>query len=157
MQNRKLIRRFRIILYLLGIGGFIIYQYFVYNGSDFVPDNLYVSGQVLKISKSRNHSFGIVQFRIDSISHVKYLDETYSPEMPFRISKTVGEVYGTIGVTDTQAKQVILKAGVRKFYMLEGGKLISEGILAWINSKRDLEFIRKNSILFDQENGGIQD
>ncbi|MCU0374068.1 MAG: hypothetical protein MUF24_02070 [Chitinophagaceae bacterium] len=106
------------------------------------------TGKIIRIVKSNNHSFGIIVVEIEKITQLENGPSNYIIGKPFRIVEMEAEVYGTIGIYDTSANQIVVNSSKKKFYLYRNGKLISEGNLVWINEVQNLDFIEKYSSFY---------
>ncbi len=110
-----------------------------------IEDGIEIMGTIKGFKNSRNHSFGIISFTIDSSNYPVERISNFIEGKPFRIDQMEAEVYGTIGLEDSLANRIFLNSSERKFYLLQGKEIISVGELYWINEEFNLNYIRENS------------
>lgn len=110
-------------------------------------NDLFFQGEVLEIKSSRNHSFGILLLKLDSVNTGKFIDTLLKEGIyPYKVKGGKAEVY--CGVPDGIQKgdRVVIDSGKKMaFYHYSNEAKTYKGDLSIVIDSEDIDYVKENT------------
>ena len=137
-----------IMILILGILIYIILN--INLGKDASQDKLLINhvnlvGTITSYTKSNNHSFGIVKFKVVK-SNKRRVDFSKSEFLfPYRLEDDYAEFYGYVPIEIKVGQTINLNSDEKSAKFYENNKKLAEVILTISNEKQNIEYVKGNT------------
>jgi hypothetical protein len=145
MNAKKAILLFATLL------GIVALSFFLTPSDKKLTDRFILYGKVSDMTKSNNHSFGIIGFDVDSIVNGRI--DTIRTEVgtPYKIDNSYAEVYAAIPIGAELASRIKVDVLEKTVFLMQGDSILFKSDIYIQTDKQNLEFIRKNSRIVDNK------
>jgi hypothetical protein len=111
-------------------------------------NGLFIKGKVLAVKTSKNHSFGILLLKVDSLNTGKFADTILKEGIyPCKIAKGKAEIYVAISDGIQVGDEVIVDSDKKtaSYHYIKENKHY-EGYLGVVIDPYDIEYVKENTV-----------
>lgn len=110
-------------------------------------NNLLLQGEVLEVKTSRNHSFGILLLKLDSVNTGKFVDTSLREGIyPYKVKDGKAEVYAGIPAGIQKGDKVVVDSDKKMaFYHYTKEDKHYKGDLGIVIDPSDIDYVKENT------------
>ncbi|RKS26192.1 hypothetical protein CLV94_1249 [Flavobacterium endophyticum] len=116
--------------------------------SHLMSNNIKFSGIITDLKISKNHTFGVITLKINETNDKKFnpiINEKYL--FPYAIKDSVAEIYTTVSDILKRGDSVKVDSDNKEVVFSNKNGILYLGQIYITSVKRDIEFVKENSIL----------
>jgi len=113
----------------------------------YMANGLFIKGEVLEVKKSKNHVFGILLLKVNSLNTGKFIDTPLNKSIyPYKIKNGEAEIYVPIPYGIQKGDKVIIDSDkkIAHYHFVSKNKQ-DEGNLEIVTEPHDLIYVKNNT------------